>query len=82
MPEIIAEVLGWVLGLVGTAAGGGLIYVLRRVDTLRDEIRDHRIMVAEQYVHRGDWIREQTALEARLDKIAQKIDDVRDRMKP
>ena len=80
MAEVIAEVLGWVLGILSAAAGAGCLYTLRRLDAVRDEIRDHRILSAESYVHRGDWVREQTALEARLDRFESIVVDIRERV--
>lgn len=76
MWEILAEVAAWVLGCVSAVAGAGIIYLLRRLEVLRDELRDHRIQVAEQYVHRGDWVREHTALEARMDIIHAKLSEI------
>ena len=74
MAEIAAEILGWLLGIVSAVAGGGILYALRRIDRMRDEIRDHRISCAQSFVHRGDWVREHTALEARLDRLEVKLD--------
>lgn len=80
MPEILAEILGWVLASITAGVGALAASQIRRISRLRDEVVSLQLYAAQHYVQRADYVREQSIIEAKIDKIEAKMDRVLDRV--
>lgn len=80
MSEIIAEVLGWVLATVSGTVGAVAVSQFRRISHLRDEVVGLKLYAAQHYVERADYVREQSIIEAKIDKVEAKLDRMLDKV--
>lgn len=79
--EVLAEIVGWFLGVVGTAAGGGVILLLRwqrRTERHIAQIQQAlsmaddamRLYVAERYMRREDIVPSLAQFDLKIDGLA------------